>query len=91
MEEYVKEYNSLLEESPFFQNMAQKVMAEASLREAQRMVTTVVRARLPNLAEFAKERISHVDSIDSLETLMSQIITAPAETAAKQLLDTFVA
>ena len=43
MEEHVKEYNSLFEESPFFQSMAQKVMAEARVRGAQRMVTTVVK------------------------------------------------
>ena len=90
MEEHVEEYNSLLEESPFFQNMAQKVIAESGLRAAQRMVTTVVRARFPNLAEFAKERISNVDSMDSLETLLRQIVTAPDEIVAKELLDTFV-
>ena len=87
MEEHVKEYNSLIEESPFFQDLAKQV----ELREAKRMVTIVVEARFPNLVEFAKECISYIKSMYELETFIGQIITAPDETAVKRILDTFVA
>jgi len=91
VEEQLQEYNSLLEESPFFQKMVQQKKIEAGIQGAQRMVTTLVKTRFPELTEFAKERVTHVRSVDSLDILIEQIATAPNETVAKKLLDTFAA
>ena len=91
MEEHVQEYNSLLEESPFFQNMAQKAMAEARVREAQKMVTIIAEARFPGLTELAQQRVALIRNMDSLVQLTKQLVTASNETVVKELLEAFEA
>ncbi len=91
VEEHVQEYNSLLEESPFFQNMVQQKNAEASVRGAQRIVTRIVNTRFPDLAKLAQQRVTLVRDIDSLDQLAQQLIAAPNETVVRELLDKFAA
>ncbi len=86
-----EEYNSLLEESPFFQKMVQQKKVEATVRGAQRIVTTVVETRFPGLTELAQERVTLVRNVDSLDQLVKQLVVAPDETVAKELLDTLAA
>ena len=50
VEEHVKEYNSLIEESPFFQDLAKQV----ELPEAKRMVTIVVGSTLSELSRVCQ-------------------------------------
>ena len=91
VEEQVQEYNSLLEESPFFQKMVQQKKVEASVRGAQEIVTIIIDTRFPDLAELAQQRVTLVRNIDSLGQLAKKLVVAPNETAVKELLDTFAA
>ena len=91
VEEHVKEYNSLLEESPFFQNLVRQKNIETNLRTAQQIVTTFLDARFPDLIEFAQQRVTLVRDIDSLNQLVKQLAIAPNEMVVKELLDKFAA
>lgn len=64
---------------------------EASISGAQRIVTTVVETRFPDLTGLAHERVTLVRNVDLLDQLVKQIVAAPDETVAKELLDTLAA
>ena len=91
MEEQIQEYNSLVEESTFFQNMVRRKNVEVSVQTAQRIVTTIVETRFPELTRLAQERVVLIRNVDSLDQLVKQLVVAPNETAAKELLNTVAA
>ena len=91
VEEQIQEYNSLVEESTFFQNMVRRKNVEVSVQTAQRIVTTIVETRFPELTRLAQERVVLIRNVDSLDQLVKQLVVAPNETAAKELLNTVAA
>ena len=91
VEEQIQEYNSLVEESTFFQNMVRRKNVEVSVQTAQRIVTTIVETRFPELRRLAQERVVLIRNVDSLDQLVKQLVVAPNETAAKELLNTVAA
>jgi len=77
----------LIEGSSFFQQRS----IEVGVRVAQRLVNTVVETRFPGLTELAQERVTLIRNVDSLDQLVKQLVVAPDETVAKELLDTLAA
>ena len=60
-------------------------------RGAQKIVTTLVEVRFPELAEVAQERIGNIRNIDMLNQLAKQISTAKDEQTALWVLNSYAA
>lgn len=83
----IYEYNSLFDNDP---EVKEKV-AEGEARGAQKIVTTLIEVRFPELAEVAQERIGNIQNIDMLNQLAKQISTAKDEQTALWVLNSYAA
>jgi hypothetical protein len=73
MKERLSMLDQLFEESP----MIQKLREESRIKGIQETLITIVQAKYPNLAEFARQQVTHFDKPDALKLLVQQVVTAP--------------
>ena len=81
------EYDSLLDENPEIQER----VAKGEVRGAQKIITTLVEARFPVLVGVAQERVVNIQSVDMLNQLAKQILTAKDEQTALWVLNSYAA
>ncbi len=87
VEEYMHQYDSLLDEDPEIQERETR----SEIRGAQKIVVDFVEARFPALTELAQQRVTLIENTEILSQLAKQIATVPDEDMARWLLDTFKA
>jgi hypothetical protein len=87
VEEALNTYDSLMDDSP----VAIRNRAKGELHGAQKIVTGVIGARFPTLAELAKQRVTLIRSTEALDILAKQVVAAPDEATARWVLNTFAA
>jgi hypothetical protein len=87
VEEYMHQYDSLLDEDPEIQERETR----SEIRGAQKIVVDFVEARFPALTELAQQRVTLIENTEILSQLAKQIATVPDEDTARWLLDTFKA
>jgi hypothetical protein len=76
-------FDQLIEESP----MIQKIREQSEILTLQRTLVNVVRARYPDLAEFAQRQVGRFNKLDALELLIEQVVTAPDVSTVRWLLE----
>ena len=63
-----------------------KIQAESEIQALQSAVVTIVKARFPNLAELAQQKVAQINNSGALNLLLEQISTAPDEKMVRFLL-----
>jgi hypothetical protein len=81
-------FDQLFEESPMIQKMREQSHEQGEVDALQRTLVNVVRARYPDLAEFAQQQAGHFNKPDALDLLIQQVVTAPNASAVLWLLAT---
>ena len=79
-------FDSLLEDDPYIQEVANRAADRAAVQVLQRAVLNVVKARFPALAELAQQQVAQINSPDNLDLLIQKISTAPDESLVRWLL-----
>jgi hypothetical protein len=91
IKERLSMYDQLFEESPMIQKMREdyrmKGLQEGHLEGLQHSLVNVVRARYPDLAEFAQQRVGRFDKPDALDLLIQKVVTAPDANTIRWLLE----
>ncbi len=87
-------FDQLFEESPMIQKMREQYREEGrqegiqeGLQALQHSLVTVVRARYPDLAEFAQQQVGRFNKPDMLDLLIQQAVTAPNASTVRWLLE----
>ncbi len=86
VEERLHMYDSLLEDDPYIQEVANRAADRAAVQVLQRAVLNVVKARFSALAELAQQQVAQINSPDNLDLLIQKISTAPDESLVRWLL-----
>jgi hypothetical protein len=86
IEERMKMFNDLWEESPRVQKERTEYYARGAVQQEQRTLVRVVQARFPELADFAQKQAEVCTKLDVLENITQQLVIAPDSKTAQQLL-----
>jgi hypothetical protein len=99
IEDMLNFFEELWETSPRVQRMReamreqyhmqglQEGRQEGELLALQRILVNTIRARYPDLAEFAQQQASHLNKPDALELLIQKVMTAPDASTTRWLLE----
>jgi hypothetical protein len=84
-------FEQLFEESPMIQKMREQYrmqgIEQGKVIELQELLVKFIRAKYPDLAEFAQQRASHFDQLQTLEQLALQVMSAPNASTTRKLLE----
>jgi hypothetical protein len=80
-------FEQLWEESPNIQNLRERYLEQGEILALQRLLADLVRARYPDLAEFAQQQAARFDKPDALDFLIQKVMTAPDAGAVRWLLE----
>lgn len=87
IQERLKMYDPLWEDHP----KVKKIRAESRNEALQSAVVTIVKARFPELAEYAQQQVTRFKDPGALDLLVQKISTAPDEAIVRWLLSSPVA
>ena len=86
IQERLNMYEPLWEEHPKVKKIQAESRAEGEIRALQSAVVTIVKARFPDLAEPAQQKVAKINNSGALNLLFEQISTAPDEKMVRFLL-----
>ncbi len=86
MKERLKMYDPLWEEHPKVKQIRAESIVEGKIEEAQTLLVSIVKARFPDLAEFAQQQVTRFNKLTFLEFLVQQVLIAPDESIVRFLL-----
>ncbi len=88
-------FEQLFEESPMIQKMReqyrmqgrQQGIEQGKVIELQELLVKFIRAKYPDLAEFARASASRFDKLHTLEQFALQVMSAPNASTTRRLLE----
>ena len=95
VEERLHMFNQLFEQDPYIQGLKARFLAEGEVKgvakgeilASQQMLSEVVAARFPALAEFAQHIVPRVQELNTLQRTAKTIALAPDEQTALEILN----